>query len=152
MVAVRLVSLNLVHGAFQTVAGGHSRDWAIRPTWLCRNHRVSWQSKHSFWKPMNPNFTLNKILKLKFKFVTVFSVTAFVTILTFRMSLENIWNLKVRSENLPLPRLQVCSQSKFFIWVLTVFKRLYCAPSSRRVLVNLPIYQLVYIFPPICGE
>ena len=46
-----------------------------------------------------PNLTLNKKLKFKFKFETIFSVTAFVSILELRMSLENISNFKLSTKS-----------------------------------------------------
>ena len=55
-----------------------------------------------FLKAHDPNLTLNKNLKFKFKFVTVFSVTAFVSInsraqnvVRKHSKIENVQNKKI---------------------------------------------------------
>ena len=71
MVAVRLVSLNLVHGHFKRwLAAIVGIGLHVQPDCVAT---IGFHNKVAqFLKAHDPNLTLNKNLKFKFKFVTVF--------------------------------------------------------------------------------
>ena len=91
MVAVRLVSLNLVHGHFKRLLaaivgiGLHTQPDCVATAGF--HNKVS-TVPESPWPNLPESPWPN--LQFKFKILTVFSVTAFVSILELRMSLENI--------------------------------------------------------------
>ena len=94
MVAVRLVSLNLVHGHFKRwLAAIVGIELHAQPDCVATagfHNKVS-----TVPESPDPKFPFQKILKFKFKFVTVFSVTAFGTIFSSKMSLENRFKFEI---------------------------------------------------------